>query len=283
MDSNKQTNNCCALNSCLQNRRNLEFRYKAKLNTSSGGYTQMVQMQKNMNQNTPSMVRRQGSCSCCAGQYGTCCAAKSVYFSAAAHTRASRCVCCYAAPAEKARNHLTHITAKTLPHPFGRCVMCRHFSAAAYCQARIIAAERGIQLEGEEPIDPDRLLPGGLKSLVLRDWTLSPGVRLRTNSSSSSNEAGGSSSSSSSDGNLKYYVTLRKQPQVGAMPSAVCSPAPGVLSSCVCHLQRFTHNAQCTWGFRIRPIPFSYKQHHVAPCLLVNGVVIHHHHHHVTN
>jgi hypothetical protein len=43
---------------CLQNRRNLEFRYKAKLNTSSGGYTQMVQMQKNMNQNTPSMVRR---------------------------------------------------------------------------------------------------------------------------------------------------------------------------------------------------------------------------------
>lgn len=42
----------------LQNRRNLEFRYKAKLNTSSGGYTQLVQMQKNMHQNTPSMVSR---------------------------------------------------------------------------------------------------------------------------------------------------------------------------------------------------------------------------------
>jgi hypothetical protein len=41
----------------LQNRRNLEFRYKAKLNTSSGGCTQLAQIQKNMNQNTPSMVR----------------------------------------------------------------------------------------------------------------------------------------------------------------------------------------------------------------------------------
>lgn len=117
----------------LQNRRNLEFRYKAKLNTSSGGYTQLVQMQKNMNQNTPSM-------------------------------------------------------------------------------ARIIAAERGIQLEGEEPLSPDKLLPGGIKCLLLRDWTLSPGVRLRRSSSSSSEAAG--SSSSSSDGDLKYYVTLRKQPQV---------------------------------------------------------------------
>lgn len=41
----------------LQNRRNLELRYKAKLNTNSGTYNQMVQLQKNMNQNTPSMVR----------------------------------------------------------------------------------------------------------------------------------------------------------------------------------------------------------------------------------
>lgn len=87
------------------------------------------------------------------------------------------------------------------------------------CQARIIAAERGIQLEGEEPLSPDKLLPGGIKCLLLRDWTLSPGVRLRRSSSSSSEAAG--SSSSSSDGDLKYYVTLRKQPQVrGTMPWA---------------------------------------------------------------
>ena len=50
----ESANTLCA--PLLQNRRNLEFRYKAKLNTSSGGYTQLVQMQKNMNQNTPSMV-----------------------------------------------------------------------------------------------------------------------------------------------------------------------------------------------------------------------------------
>jgi hypothetical protein len=75
-------------------------------------------------------------------------------------------------------------------------------------------------LEGEEPISPDRLLPGGVKCLLLRDWTLSPGVRLRrTNSSSSSSSEAGSSSSS--DGNLKYYVTLRKQPQVGAVASTL--------------------------------------------------------------
>jgi hypothetical protein len=98
----------------------------------------------------------------------------------------------------------------------------RSLPGAACCvQACIIAAERGIQLDGEEAIDPDRLLPGGVKSLVLRDWTLSPGVRFRasSSSSSSSSEARGSSSSSS-DGNLKYYVTLRKQPQVGAVLGA---------------------------------------------------------------
>jgi hypothetical protein len=85
-------------------------------------------------------------------------------------------------------------------------------------QARIIAAERGIQLQGEEPINPDRLLPGGVKCLLLRDWTLSPGVRLRTSSSSSSSSEAGTSSSSSSSSNLNYYVTLRKQPQVCEIP-----------------------------------------------------------------
>lgn len=93
-------------------------------------------------------------------------------------------------------------------------------SVLSCLQARIIAAERGIELDGQQPINPDKFLPAGLNALLLRDWTLSPGVRVRNASSSGGSSssaaagAGSSSSSSSSGSNLKYYVTLRKQPQV---------------------------------------------------------------------
>jgi hypothetical protein len=121
-------------------------------------------------------------------------------------------------------------------------------------QARIIAAERGIQLEGEEAIDPDRLLPGGLRSLALRDWTLSPGVRLRANSSSSSSSEASGSSSSSSDGNLKYYVTLRKQPQVGAAVLGAAFPSSkhtrcehSHMPHCACFFCGYLGGAESYW------------------------------------
>eukprot|EP00882_Tetradesmus_deserticola_P026930 GHRQ01029751.1.p2 GENE.GHRQ01029751.1~~GHRQ01029751.1.p2 ORF type:complete len:119 (+),score=29.09 GHRQ01029751.1:133-489(+) len=59
----------------LQTRRSLEFRYKGTLNTKNGSYARLVQLQKNMNQNTPSMVSQQASCSlmcCCMRRHAAC-------------------------------------------------------------------------------------------------------------------------------------------------------------------------------------------------------------------
>eukprot|EP00775_Hariotina_reticulata_P003975 gene3975-4228_t len=114
----------------LQNRRNLEFRYKCTLNTNTGSYQYIAQLQKNLHQNTPSL-------------------------------------------------------------------------------ARLIAAEQGITLRGEKPIDPDRFLPAGLSSLLWRDWTASPGIRFSSHPATADSD----SSSSSAGSSPKYFVSLRKQPQ----------------------------------------------------------------------
>ncbi|KAF8061903.1 EGF1 [Scenedesmus sp. PABB004] len=123
----------------LTSRRNVEFRYKARLDTSSGAFAHSAQLQKAWHQGTPTL-------------------------------------------------------------------------------ARIVAAERGIRLDGEPPIDAERFLPGGLGALLLRDWTLAPGVRYEAaGAAGAPGAAGGSASgasSASSGEQLKYTVQLRKQPQV---------------------------------------------------------------------
>lgn len=41
----------------LQNRRNLEVKYKGRLNTNSGTYHHIARLQKNLHQGTPSLAR----------------------------------------------------------------------------------------------------------------------------------------------------------------------------------------------------------------------------------
>lgn len=84
--------------------------------------------------------------------------------------------------------------------------------------ARLLAAEQGLDslsMEGEPALHPGRFLPAGLKTLLLREHTLSPGVRLSSGPSGASAgpEAGGSSGGKGLR-NLKYFVQLRKEPQV---------------------------------------------------------------------
>eukprot|EP00878_Enallax_costatus_P020953 GHUV01022166.1.p1 GENE.GHUV01022166.1~~GHUV01022166.1.p1 ORF type:complete len:248 (+),score=67.53 GHUV01022166.1:127-870(+) len=117
----------------LQNRRNLEVKYKGRLNTNSGAYHHIIRLQKNLHQGTPSL-------------------------------------------------------------------------------ARIIAAEQGMEIEGVESINPDKVLPGGLSTLVFRDWTMSPGVKFEQTVAVPAATDGSSSSKGRND--LKYCLTFRKQPQV---------------------------------------------------------------------
>jgi hypothetical protein len=88
-----------------------------------------------------------------------------------------------------------------------------------------------------------RFLPAGLKSLFFKDWTMAPGLRLKTRGTTPTlapttqpaaaaaavaDDAGAvvpAGSSSSSSSGLRYCLTFRKQPQV-RKPPPYCLPPP---------------------------------------------------------
>ncbi|KAI8466491.1 MAG: hypothetical protein J3K34DRAFT_433543 [Monoraphidium minutum] len=65
--------------------------------------------------------------------------------------------------------------------------------------ARIMAADRGIELKGDgDKLDAGRILPAGAKGLLWRDWAIAPGIAL----------------SSDKDAGFTYTLGFRKQPQI---------------------------------------------------------------------
>lgn len=67
--------------------------------------------------------------------------------------------------------------------------------------ARIMAADRGVQLKGDgegEKIDAGRLLPAGAAGLLWRDWSIAPGIAV----------------SSDAGAGFCYTLGFRKQPQI---------------------------------------------------------------------
>jgi hypothetical protein len=88
----------------------------------------------------------------------------------------------------------------------------------------------------------NRFLPGGLSSLLWRDWTASPGIRFSSRPPMASAGSDSSSINNSAGSSPKYFVSLRKQPQVlrrqglwdswliGTMPS---HPTPFLLFVCI--------------------------------------------------
>ncbi len=61
-----------------------------------------------------------------------------------------------------------------------------------------MAKERSIKLEGSEALNSGRFLPAGLRTLVLKDWSMAPGISV----------------GSGGTGKFGYVLSMRKLPQV---------------------------------------------------------------------
>lgn len=90
--------------------------------------------------------------------------------------------------------------------------------------AKVMAKERDVPMEGADQMDLDRFLPAGVKTLFFRDWSISPGVAL----------------TSKPNQKFSYLISLRKQPQVGAVCNIIVTSSLVVLRwMLVCMLDWF--------------------------------------------